>query len=559
MRTGFGFHSALIGVLLCAPMAGLAQFAQGQSFSESMMPAGIAGNSSASNEPDSSLYADGTRAINEGRWSDAIEVFAKVAQQHGDHADGALYWKAYAENKQGKAKPALKTCVELRREFPKSRWIDECGALEIEIRAKNGEPVQPNAEKDENLKLLALNSLMRKNEALAVAQIQEILESNSSEALKKGAEFILAQGHSNQARELLAQIAQKRNASTRSDASLHARTATMANAAGSGEGSASSKTDAGSRRVTLDVVVSDKSGKPVSGLGSGDFTLLDNGQPNRILSFQAVDGTVQKADPPVEVMLLIDAANVGSQGVVFEREQVERFLRQNDGHLAQPVSIFVLTDRGLSILSSPSADGNALAEKVSKIEHTLRTNQSAGEWGAVQRFQFSVQTLSAIAQSEAKKPGRKLMLWLGSGWPMFDSSRPPVPSREQQQQWFDSIVQLSTQLRAARISVYTMLWGAYSPSLLYQDYLSGVKTADKANTANLTLKVMAVQSGGRVMGPNNDLAEEINSAIADGNAFYTISFDPPPADRANEYHYLKVQIAKPKLTARTTTGYYAQP
>jgi VWFA-related protein len=200
-----------------------------------------------------------------------------------------------------------------------------------------------------------------------------------------------------------------------------------------------------------------------------------------------------------------------------------------------------------------------LAEKVSKIEHTLRTNQSAGEWGAVQRFQFSVQTLSAIAQSEAKKPGRKLMLWLGSGWPMFDSSRPPVPSREQQQQWFDSIVQLSTQLRAARISVYTMLWGAYSPSLLYQDYLSGVKTADKANTANLTLKVMAVQSGGRVMGPNNDLAEEINSAIADGNAFYTISFDPPPADRANEYHYLKVQIAKPKLTARTTTGYYAQP
>jgi VWFA-related protein len=470
-----------------------------------------------------------------------------------------LYWKAYAENKQGKAKPALKTCVELRREFPKSRWIDECGALEIEIRAKNGEPVQPNAEKDENLKLLALNSLMRKNEALAVAQIQEILESNSSEALKKGAEFILAQGHSNQARELLAQIAQKRNASTRSDASLHARTATMANAAGSGEGSASSKTDAGSRRVTLDVVVSDKSGKPVSGLGSGDFTLLDNGQPNRILSFQAVDGTVQKADPPVEVMLLIDAANVGSQGVVFEREQVERFLRQNDGHLAQPVSIFVLTDRGLSILSSPSADGNALAEKVSKIEHTLRTNQSAGEWGAVQRFQFSVQTLSAIAQSEAKKPGRKLMLWLGSGWPMFDSSRPPVPSREQQQQWFDSIVQLSTQLRAARISVYTMLWGAYSPSLLYQDYLSGVKTADKANTANLTLKVMAVQSGGRVMGPNNDLAEEINSAIADGNAFYTISFDPPPADRANEYHYLKVQIAKPKLTARTTTGYYAQP
>jgi VWFA-related protein len=540
-------------------MAGLAQFAQRQSMAESMMPAGIAGSPSASNDPDSSLYADGTRAINEGRWSDAIEIFAKVVQQHGDHADGALYWKAYAENKQGKAKPALKTCVELRREFPKSRWMDECGALEIEIRAKNGEPVQPNAEKDENLKLLALNSLMRKNEALAVAQIQEILESNTSEALKKGAEFILAQGHSNQARELLAQIAQKRNASAHSDAGLHARTAAMANTAGSSEGLLSSKPDAGRRRMTLDVVVTGKSDKPVSGLVSEDFTLLDNGQPHKILSFQAVDGTVQKADPAVEIMLLIDAANVGPQGVVFEREQVERFLRQDGGHLAQPVSIFVLSDRGLNILSSPSVDGNALADKVSKIEHALPGIQSAGEWGAVRRFQFSVQTLTAIAQSEAKKPGRKLMLWLGSGWPMFDSSRPPVPTKAQQQQWFDSIVQLSTQLRAARISVYTMLWGSYTPSLLYQDYLSGVKTADKANTANLTLKVVTVQSGGRVVGPDNDLAGAINGVVADANAFYTLSFDPPAADHANEYHDLKIQIAKPKLTARTRTGYYAQP
>jgi hypothetical protein len=31
----------------------------------------------------------------------------------------------------------------------------------------------------------------------------------------------------------------------------------------------------------------------------------------------------------------------------------------------------------------------------------------------------------------------------------------------------------------------------------------------------------------------------------------------PPADRANEYHDLQLQVDKPGTTVRTTTGYYA--
>src|SRR5271169_5442806 len=42
--------------------------------------------------------------------------------------------------------------------------------------------------------------------------------------------------------------------------------------------------------IKLDVVVTDKSGKPVTGLEPTDLTVLDNGQPSKILSFQAFDG-----------------------------------------------------------------------------------------------------------------------------------------------------------------------------------------------------------------------------------------------------------------------------
>src|SRR5215831_14008748 len=157
---------------------------------------------------DASLYADGTKAINESRWSEAVGLFNRVAQLHGEHAEGALYWKAYAESKEGQSANALNTCAELRKAFPKSKWLDECGALEIEIRGKSGQPVSPQAEPDENLKLLALNALMQQDQAQAVPILQKILSGNQSDELKSRALFVLAQSHSPQADALITQIAQ---------------------------------------------------------------------------------------------------------------------------------------------------------------------------------------------------------------------------------------------------------------------------------------------------------------------------------------------------------------
>jgi len=156
---------------------------------------------------DASLYADGTRAINESRWSDAVGLFDHVAAMGGEHAQGAFYWKAYAENKEGQPANALNTCAELRKRYPQSRWLNECGALEIEIRGKSGDPVEPQAEADENLKLLALNALMESDQKQAVPILQKILAGNQSEELKSRALFVLAQSGSPEAQALIKQIA----------------------------------------------------------------------------------------------------------------------------------------------------------------------------------------------------------------------------------------------------------------------------------------------------------------------------------------------------------------
>ena len=167
-------------------------------------------------------------------------------------------------------------------------------------------------------------------------------------------------------------------------------------------------------RIKLDVVVTDKSGKSLSGFDLKDFTLLDNDLPVKFLSFHAIDRTVQKAGPPVEVILVVDTVNTGIVSVDSMREEVDKFLRQNEGHLAQPVSIFVFTNAGGKFLPGPSTDGNALAAQLDQAGSPLRTiGPAAGVNGAIERFQLSIQMLAAIVKSQAKRPGRKLLIWAG--------------------------------------------------------------------------------------------------------------------------------------------------
>jgi VWFA-related protein len=319
-------------------------------------------------------------------------------------------------------------------------------------------------------------------------------------------------------------------------------------------------TGAAQGSIKLDVVVTDQSGKPVSGLEAKDFTLWDNNQPAKILSLNASEGTDLRHTPPVEVILLIDTVNQDFKYVAFMRQEIVKFLGRNGGHLAQPVSLLVLTNLGVDALVQRSTDGNAMAAEVMKLDNRLRSvGSSGGVNGAIERFYSSLKMIAAIAQSESGKPGKKLLVWVGPGWPMLDSVNVQVSANAQHEN-FKTIVGLSAVLRDARVSVYSISSNESGVgATVYRSFLKGVKSAGKSSPDNLALKVLAVQSGGRVLGPNNDIAAQIDSCVEDARSFYTLSFDPPRADHADEYHDLKVVIGKPGLTARTNTGYYNQP
>ena len=77
--------------------------------------------------------------------------------------------------------------------------------------------------------------------------------------------------------------------------------------------------------IKLDVVVSGEAGEPVAGLESKDFSLLDNGAPQTIVSFHAFDGITVGAEPPVEVILVIDTLNLQLSQISLAKSEAERF------------------------------------------------------------------------------------------------------------------------------------------------------------------------------------------------------------------------------------------
>jgi len=152
-------------------------------------------------------YQNGKRELDARQWDQAISSFSAAASRKGSTADAALYWKAYAENRAGRKEEALSTIDELRNDYPSSRWLKDARALEVEVRGQMGSPVSPGSESDEELKLIALNSLMQSDPTAALPILQKLLNSNNSLKVKDRALFVLTQSGSADARKVLFDMA----------------------------------------------------------------------------------------------------------------------------------------------------------------------------------------------------------------------------------------------------------------------------------------------------------------------------------------------------------------
>jgi VWFA-related protein len=317
-------------------------------------------------------------------------------------------------------------------------------------------------------------------------------------------------------------------------------------------------TPAAAATIDLDVVVTPRTGPPVADLQQQDFTVLDNKTPQHITSFRASGGS----QAPIQVIVVIDAVNVPYERIAYERGEIDKFLHANGGRLAYPTSLAFFTDKGLQLQQGSSTDGNELSSSVDSYAVGLRDIRRSSQYQASDRFQLSINALRSLVGSVGNHPGRKIVLWVSPGWPLLSGPGIYLDSR-QQNQLFSTVVELSTQLRQGHVTLYSInpIGAAESVgrTFYYQDFVKGVAKPGQAQVGDLSVQVLATQSGGLVLNGSNDVAALLEQCMADTEAYYELSFSPAPSDHRDEYHHLTIQVAKPGLIARTRDGYYSQP
>lgn len=338
-------------------------------------------------------------------------------------------------------------------------------------------------------------------------------------------------------------------------------------------------------RIVLNVEVDDQPEKPDLDLNQADFTILDNDQAQKLISFAPVEG--ESAKPSPHVIVVVDAVNNFGRRLHYFEHDLRQYLRQGEGPLAYPFAIGVL--RGSQIdLGESSRDRNVLlADLEARTAHVNGSGciaeQPHGDWvdpshiyasGGErldssrelncmnERFVASVTALQQLAAAQVEVPGRVILIWMGSGWPLLTSKSFRMDPPELKHSYFTWLVDLSNSLREGQITVNA----AESPEdtsgaesyARGTDFFDGVSHEDQMRAGNLGLHALAHQTGGHILTDTRDLPGEIRTCLADANAYYVLKFDSPMAADFGEFHSLAVKVKKPGVEVRTNAFYYAE-
>ena len=144
--------------------------------------------------------------IDRNQYDRALSPLDRVITAKAERVDAAMYWKAYTLYKLARRDEAVATVNQLQKEFPQSPWVRDARALEVEMKQSAGQAVGADAT-DDDVRLLAMNGLMRSDPEAALSAIEKLLAGGANVRVKERALFVLTQSRSDRARAVIAGVA----------------------------------------------------------------------------------------------------------------------------------------------------------------------------------------------------------------------------------------------------------------------------------------------------------------------------------------------------------------
>ncbi|HEY6357262.1 MAG TPA: VWA domain-containing protein [Vicinamibacterales bacterium] len=306
--------------------------------------------------------------------------------------------------------------------------------------------------------------------------------------------------------------------------------------------------------VEISVVVRGPDGRPVHGLSSGDFTILDRGTPRPVAAFVEIadERPARSLLPSTLIRDVSDNASAKSDRVVIlvlddlhlkrQTDEVKAMARRVVEGLGTGTSIGLITTSG-TFGMEPTSDRARILDVIDRfvawvVPRATPMPSRMGDPGDLGSF-FADMTMFKASQDVARMlvgqdTQRKAFVWLSKGV-QKTCPEPKEVRKYGLPTWYDSACDaMLHQMQRANVSTYAVDPGGGS-----DHFLSGVSDA----------------TGGFAVGAN-DLDAGLDRILDDLNNYYLLGFTPPDA-KDTSYHTLEVTVDRGDLSLRYRRGYQA--
>jgi len=333
------------------------------------------------------------------------------------------------------------------------------------------------------------------------------------------------------------------------------------------EGYAPTTINVRARIVILDVVVTDKDGKlyPREDFTADDFTIYEDSVQQTIRSFEppskhrmpVTDKPIVNSaadlkkigDAPVTI-LVVDELNTPFSEASFSRQMAVKYLQKQPAVLKTPTVLMVATPEKFVQLHDYTQDRDSLID-------TIKNHMPEYPWkqNGTERMAQVLSALVQLAQSSTGTPGRKDLIWIGSGSPRANFIKMPEEEAEVISAAYKRCVDELLKARITMFMINTTPAGRSSAQDVIDD--SPDPNPDPLESGRVSFTGFAADSGGYAYRGRNDVDAELGEGIDKGLEYYTMSYAPTnKTDVAGQYRGIKILMKDKNLIATTRGGYY---
>ena len=327
--------------------------------------------------------------------------------------------------------------------------------------------------------------------------------------------------------------------------------------------------------VEVDASVLDRARRPVRGLAAVDFTVLEDGVPQPVVTFKEID-IPEPVEAPVAWMRDIPPdvkTNVGASegrlialiledgiiGLDLFEKQIKAIGHRIVDEMGPSDLMSIIFTRDIKKSSDFTGDRRQLLSVIDKF-----ATGHSGPYGDRSMIEAVVKIAEFLSEAPQR---RKALFYVSSGWPIdFTDFNNPFGAllRLRLDEAFD-------RARRANVNIYPI-----DPSGLSDEVVAGSAAGNpaelptsapqglglgrpRARTNALDfLQMLANESGGRAIVNNNEFTAGITEIFQENSSYYLLGYRSPNDRRDGKLRKIEVKVNRPDVSVRARSGYYGE-